>query len=278
MDDASVAATKRCSKCEQDKPASLEFFSRDSCRRDGLQSRCKNCQSIRSPESAARLAHRLELASRGIKVCNGCDAEKPATVEFFSPDLTVSSGLEAKCRVCRGKGRTANRRAQGAVPLDRPDEERFWEKVDKNGPVPEHRPELGPCHVWTGALSDAGYGLFWLDGRQVRAHRYALFLARGLDPRAEDDTCGLHHCDNKPCVRDSHLFTGSRGDNAEDRHAKGRDNRGEDRPCATLSNEDVREIRSLLGKVSHTELGKRFGVRRETIGKIARGERWQHLP
>jgi hypothetical protein len=27
-------------------------------------------------------------------------------------------------------------------------EERFWEKVDKNGPVPAHRPELGPCWVW----------------------------------------------------------------------------------------------------------------------------------
>ena len=28
-------------------------------------------------------------------------------------------------------------------------EERFWRKVDKNGPIPEHRPELGPCWVWT---------------------------------------------------------------------------------------------------------------------------------
>src|ERR1035437_916757 len=26
--------------------------------------------------------------------------------------------------------------------------ERFWAKVDRNGPVPAHRPELGPCWVW----------------------------------------------------------------------------------------------------------------------------------
>ena|ERR1700694_1946906 len=29
---------------------------------------------------------------------------------------------------------------------------RFWLKVNQNGPVPEHRPELGPCWVWTAAL------------------------------------------------------------------------------------------------------------------------------
>ena len=26
--------------------------------------------------------------------------------------------------------------------------ERFWSKVDKNGPIPSHRPELGPCWIW----------------------------------------------------------------------------------------------------------------------------------
>jgi hypothetical protein len=34
-------------------------------------------------------------------------------------------------------------------PLTQQDIERFWSKVDRNGPVPEHRPELGPCWVWT---------------------------------------------------------------------------------------------------------------------------------
>src|SRR5208282_3495744 len=31
-----------------------------------------------------------------------------------------------------------------------PRERRFWAHVDKNGPVPPHRPALGPCWVWTG--------------------------------------------------------------------------------------------------------------------------------
>ena len=25
--------------------------------------------------------------------------------------------------------------------------ERFWAKVNKDGPVPEHRPDLGPCWI-----------------------------------------------------------------------------------------------------------------------------------
>jgi len=35
---------------------------------------------------------------------------------------------------------------------------RFWSKVDKNGPIPQHKPELGPCWVWTGAKMERGYG------------------------------------------------------------------------------------------------------------------------
>lgn len=30
---------------------------------------------------------------------------------------------------------------------------RFWEKVNKDGPIPEHQPELGPCWEWTGATT-----------------------------------------------------------------------------------------------------------------------------
>src|SRR6478609_5365672 len=37
--------------------------------------------------------------------------------------------------------------------------DRFWKKVDKNGPIPAHRPELGPCWIWTGWIcSGTGYG------------------------------------------------------------------------------------------------------------------------
>lgn len=42
--------------------------------------------------------------------------------------------------------------------------ERFWEKVNKDGPVPAYAPELGPCWIWTAFCLWNGYGRFGIDG------------------------------------------------------------------------------------------------------------------
>lgn len=88
---------------------------------------------------------------------------------------------------------------------------RFWEKVDFNGPVPEHRPDLGPCHVWTRSLTiRGGYGQFHLNGRTRKAHQVALELAGVvIPPRHEPD----HLCRNHACVRRSHLEPVTRREN-----------------------------------------------------------------
>jgi hypothetical protein len=78
------------------------------------------------------------------------------------------------------------------------DSERFWGKVNKNGPVPEHRPELGPCWVWTGATSK-GYGI---ASRSTRAHRMALSLS-GI-PLEVGKVCD-HLCRNRCCVNPEHI-------------------------------------------------------------------------
>lgn len=80
--------------------------------------------------------------------------------------------------------------------------ERFWEKVDKAGPAPEHRPDLGPCWVWTAALDGSGYGQLWNEGRLVLAHRLALALMFGPIP----DTLTVDHlCRRARCVNPDHL-------------------------------------------------------------------------
>lgn len=60
------------------------------------------------------------------------------------------------------------------------------------------------CFIWTGGLSDDGYGVFRVrrDGtrRVVRTSRYALALS--LNGTAlEPDVFSLHECDNPCCVR-----------------------------------------------------------------------------
>ena len=99
-------------------------------------------------------------------------------------------------------------------------EERFWAKVNKNGSVPEHCPELGPCWLWTGALSPK-YGIMWYGGRNVQATHVAIYLETGKWPQAQ----GCHRCDLPACVRFSHLFDGTQKDNIQDALKKGRRNK-----------------------------------------------------
>src|SRR5689334_22820694 len=53
-------------------------------------------------------------------------------------------------KVCSIACRTAS--------LRRPLEDTFWPKVNKTGPIPAHRPELGPCWEWIGKRHRNGYG------------------------------------------------------------------------------------------------------------------------
>jgi len=80
--------------------------------------------------------------------------------------------------------------------------ERFWAKVDKNGPVPECLPDLGPCWVWT-AFQQRGYGRFRIKEEGISlAHRAAYFLSVGPIP---DGMTLDHLCRNTLCVRPDHL-------------------------------------------------------------------------
>lgn len=107
---------------------------------------------------------------------------------------------------------------------------RFWAKVDKNGPVPAHCPELGPCWIWTAATDPKGYGKFSVFtvlpaprmNRVFFAHRVSMALAGTIPP---DDLQGCHHCDNPPCVNPAHLFLGTHDENMMDMTSKGRSGR-----------------------------------------------------
>lgn len=100
---------------------------------------------------------------------------------------------------------------------------RFWGRVNRDGPIPGHRPDLGPCWPWTGSTSSDGYGHFRVNGELVRTHRFAYEQAHGNIPRGLDV---LHHCDNPPCVNfERHLFVGTHSDNMRDMIAKHRGNK-----------------------------------------------------
>ena len=85
---------------------------------------------------------------------------------------------------------------------------RFWAKVNENGPIPAHRPDLGPCWQWTASLSRDGYGNFRVGNslsgksRTVLAHRWAYeHLVGTILSGLEAD----HLCRFPPCVYPAHI-------------------------------------------------------------------------
>lgn len=97
----------------------------------------------------------------------------------------------------------------------------FWAKVNRNGPVPLGSPELGPCWLWTGALSN-GYGAFGGTGSRL-AHRIAyeelvgpISDGLGLDHLCHnsDLSCeGGSTCVHRSCVNPKHVEPVTTGEN-----------------------------------------------------------------
>jgi hypothetical protein len=113
----------------------------------------------------------------------------------------------------------------------RPLADRLWARVDKNGPVPLHRPDLGPCWIWTGATNgNDGRGVIFRGRGEglILVPRAAFLIAHGRLPLPEKPFA-LHHCDNPPCAKSiddehgaAHIYEGTDLDNVRDTLARGR--------------------------------------------------------
>lgn len=161
-------------------------------------------------------------------------------------------------------------------------EKRFWAKVNKNGPIPEHTPELGRCWVWTASLFGNGYGQIGLGHSKqgnMPAHRASWEIHNGP---IEGGLFVLHRCDNQLCVNPDHLFLGTQVENLEDMTRKGRrrwgDFRGEGHGQAKMTEALVYEIRSrFAGGERICDLAREYGLQHGGLSAIVHRRSWRHL-
>lgn len=131
------------------------------------------------------------------------------------------------------------------------------------------------CLIWSGTLSDKGYGRFWFapnDGYSSKyrlAHRMAAEIKLGRYLRDDEHAC--HECDVPACVNPSHIFIGTNLDNIADKMSKGRNDR-------ILTENQVFDImrRLALGEPARP-IARELGVHFVTISDIKCGRSWAHI-
>lgn len=213
------------------------------------------------------------------------------TCEQCGADFSVPRSRPWRQRCCT--------RACCLMLRTKPLAERLLSKVNKDGPVPAHLPELGPCWVWTASVNKKGYGqISQLKAGLRLAHRVSWAVHVGQIP---DGLSVLHKCDRPSCVRPDHLFLGTKADNNRDKVAKGRHAksghpgfkrgdahwaraqpelvcRGEDVGNAKATEADVRKIREMAANgVRQNFIAEKLGLSRSLVSRVITGKTWAHV-
>jgi len=207
------------------------------------------------------------------RACQGLSKRIAPADKFLSRICPVCQTpfLVKPSEVARGHGKLCSRKCRTLAKF-KPQEDRFWAKVNKDGPIPAHRPDLGPCWIWTAASSGGKwkYGTIGVDGseRNEPAHRVSWRIHNGPVPEGMKV---LHRCDNPSCVRPDHLFLGTLKDNTQDMIAK-------ERQSAKLTKEQVLAMRSHYesGGITQKQLATEYGVSHQLVWLIMARRVWKH--
>lgn len=156
--------------------------------------------------------------------------------------------------------------------------DRLWARVDFNGPVPAHRPELGPCHIWTGAINKhTGYGIIRVSykRRGDRVHRVAYALTKGPVPPGK---LVMHECDVKRCCNGDHLVAGTQQENLRAARERGLAAFGERSGNARLTDALVSSARArVLAGETVRSVAREYEVAESGLWNAVYGKTWSHV-
>lgn len=147
---------------------------------------------------------------------------------------------------------------------------RFRDKIN----IPEVEND---CWEWISGVDKNGYGNFWANGKNVRAHRFAYQIFKGKIPKS---LLVCHSCDNPGCVNPAHLKLGTNQDNMNDMVLRNRQAKGKDIGLSILSEEQVRDILTRINNSqfkSTVEVASAYKIDSTCINKILDGTSWKHI-
>lgn len=135
------------------------------------------------------------------------------------------------------------------------------------------------CWEWSRGKDVAGYGAFRSAFKTVKSHRMVATLCLS-EVALTSEQHVMHICDNPGCCNPHHLKIGTHLENMRDMFSKKRrlSARGESHPISKLSQSQVAQIRAMYVKGSRkpgvrtSDLARRFGVSRQHVNAIMRGE------
>lgn len=136
---------------------------------------------------------------------------------------------------------------------------------------------IDDCLFWPFGKNSQGYGIVTWENRKSLAHRVVCELFHGPSP--QEGMYARHLCGNGHlgCCNPQHLAWGTPTENRADAKGHGVVPCGENHVRNKLTENDVRRIRSLVGKKTQFELADMFGVTRSGIQSILRGKSWAWL-
>lgn len=144
---------------------------------------------------------------------------------------------------------------------------------------------IAGCWVYTGAVTDFGYGIIGLGTRKQGIDRTHRVIYRHFVGEIPPKMFVCHRCDVPSCCNPSHLFLGTNQDNVNDMIAKGRNSLpprnphvvGSKHPLSKFTEDAVRTIKAdyNAGK-SIYRLAKEHKVAQSTMQRIIHGKRYKN--
>jgi hypothetical protein len=147
-------------------------------------------------------------------------------------------------------------------------EEKFWSKVNKTD----------SCWLWTGCITQKGYGQVRRKEKTYYTHQYAWILSGNTIPEGH---LMRHKCRSRNCCNPEHLETGTPQQNSDDMKRDGTSSanktikKGQAHSMAKLTEKDILDIRaSDLGTM---KLAEKYNVDYTHICRIKSRKLWKHI-